>query len=451
MTTFADQAVIAIENARLLNELRQRTDDQQRTAELSESLEQQTATSEVLKVIRGRRAHLQPVFSTILRMPLAFARPPLEMSISWNGDAFHLVARITLHVPSRKAASAAPFRPSQSHPFSRLVETKQIFHIDDVAAHPGNKAMRSANRRSRELGGIRTCLGVPMVKDNKLIGALVIFRQEVRPFTDKQIALVTNFADQAVIAIENVRLLNELRQRTGNSPNRWSSRRPRRKCFRSSAALPAILSQCSNHAGEAVRICDAKFGNIYRWDGETLHLLPRTTRHLLSPNSPRVRLSSRSNPICCRPYDGDKTAVHVADLAAERDYIEDAIRRSLPQSNLAAYGHFWRPDAEGQRTNRFVLTLPPGSSSLHRQADRAGHEFRRSGRHRHREHAAAQRAAQRTADLTESLQQQTATADVLRVISRFAFDLQPVLRHHAGQGGAHFARPKYAASIAAGR
>ena len=212
---FAAQAVIAIENARLLNELRQRTTDlTERTADLTEALEQQTATSQVLRVISSSPGDIEPVFATMLENATRICDAKFGNVYLWDSDAFHLVATHNTPRAFAESRERGPFRPNPSHPFRRLVETKQIFHIADVAALPGYVERDPQIVEPVELGGIRTCLVVPMLKDNNLIGALVVFRQEVRPFNEKQIALLTNFAAQAVIAIENTRLLNELRQRT---------------------------------------------------------------------------------------------------------------------------------------------------------------------------------------------------------------------------------------------
>ena len=138
-------------------------------------------------------------------------------------------------------------------------------HITDVQADPEY----SYQRRPQVLANIRTMLGVPLLREGVPIGVLALTRSAVRPFTEKQIELITTFADQAVIAIENVRLFEAEQQRTRSSPSRWSSRRRRRRCFRLSAALPATLEPVfATMLEKAVRICDAKFGNIYRWDGE---------------------------------------------------------------------------------------------------------------------------------------------------------------------------------------
>ena len=219
LTNFAAQAVIAIENARLLNELRQRTDDLTgRTADLTEALEQQTATSEVLQVISSSPGDLEPVFDAMLEKAVRICDAAFGSIYRWKGEGFLIVA--THHnTPAafvevqRHSPYVRPRNPGSM--FARMVATKSVIHVADLAAH------QDYERRSRpvvaavELGGVRTVLAVPMLKENELIGLFTLYRQEVRPFTDKQIALVTNFAAQAVIAIENARLLNELRERTG--------------------------------------------------------------------------------------------------------------------------------------------------------------------------------------------------------------------------------------------
>jgi GAF domain-containing protein len=199
---FAAQAVIAIENARLLNELRQ-------------SLEQQTATSDVLQVISSSPGDLEPVFATMLEKAASICDATFGNIFRWDGEAFHLVA--THETPSAfaEARRLSPIHPSPTSHFGRLVATKSLVHTPDLAAEEQYvEERRSAYVEAVELGGIRTFLAVPMLKDDELIGAFGLFRQEVRPFTDKQIELVKNFAAQAVIAIENARLLKELRERT---------------------------------------------------------------------------------------------------------------------------------------------------------------------------------------------------------------------------------------------
>jgi GAF domain-containing protein len=206
---FAAQAVIAIENARLLNELRQRTTD------LTESLEQQTATSEVLQVISSSPGDLEPVFTTMLEKAARICDATFGNIYRWDGDTLHLVGTHNTPPAFAEVRRRSPIRLHLRSPVSRMLATKTTVHVADLAAEPMHAEERDpAFVLAVELGGIRTLLLVPMLKENELIGMFTLCRQEVRPFTDKQIALVANFAAQAVIAIENARLLRELHERT---------------------------------------------------------------------------------------------------------------------------------------------------------------------------------------------------------------------------------------------
>ena len=193
LSNFAAQAVIAIENTRLLNELR-------------ESLQQQTATSEVLKVISSSPGELDPVFRAMLENAVRICEAKFGRLFLVDGDRVRLMA--DLGVPAALTENTAgrdTFQPMVGGPLENLLRNKKIAHVPDIlAAYPDHPAAT--------LGGARSFIAVPMLKEDALIGLIVIYRQEVQPFTDKQIALVQNFAAQAVIAIENTRLLSELRQ-----------------------------------------------------------------------------------------------------------------------------------------------------------------------------------------------------------------------------------------------
>jgi adenylate cyclase len=206
--SFAAQAVIAIENARLLNELR-------------ESLQEQTATSEVLQVISSSPGDVQPVFAAMLEKAVRICDALFGNIQSWDGESFHIVATYNTPAALVEARRHSPIRiTSPQRPFGRMLASKMVVHIADLAAEPAYTEQRiPATVAAVELGGVWTALLVPMLKENDVIGAFTLSRQEVRPFTDKQIALVTNFAAQAVIAIENTRLLKELRERTEEVEN----------------------------------------------------------------------------------------------------------------------------------------------------------------------------------------------------------------------------------------
>ena len=203
---FAAQAVIAIENTRLLNELRQRTRD------LSEALEQQTATSEVLQIISSSPGDLVPVFNSILANARRICEAKFAHLMLYDGELFHPSAMegappafVTEFWRGPQALSAA------TGP-GRAVATKQVVHIPDMQETEGYKERDPQFVAMAELTGARAVLIVPMLKDDRVIGIFSTYRPEARPFTDKQIELVRNFAAQAVIAIENTRLLNELRE-----------------------------------------------------------------------------------------------------------------------------------------------------------------------------------------------------------------------------------------------
>jgi class 3 adenylate cyclase len=202
VTNFAAQAVIAIENTRLLTELR-------------ESLQEQTATSEVLQVISSSPGDLQPVFATMLESAVRICDANFGNIYRWDGEVLHLLASHNTPPAFAEARKHSPLRPYTETPVGRMVAHKAAFHSADITAMPGYLDRSDPGAVAAvELGGVRTILAIPMLKENEMIGSFSVYRQEVRPFTDKQIALVTNFAAQAVIAIENARLLKELRERT---------------------------------------------------------------------------------------------------------------------------------------------------------------------------------------------------------------------------------------------
>ena len=268
VTNFAAQAVIAIENTRLLNELRQRTDD------LLESLEQQTATSEVLKVISSSPGDLEPVFNAMLANATRICEATFGHLWLFEGNAFRAVA---VHgtqgfVDHMRHHPIVDLQNSPGIPLDRLARTRELVHIPDLRAD--DSYIRKATPQIValvETSGARTFVSVPMLKDGELVGAINLYRQEVRPFTDKQIELVQSFAAQAVIAIENTRLLNELRQRTDDLTEALEQQTATSEVLRVISSSPTNVQPVFDAIAEsAVRLCDGQFSFVLRFDGKVM-------------------------------------------------------------------------------------------------------------------------------------------------------------------------------------
>ena len=311
---FADQAVIAIENARLLNELKQ-------------SLEEQTAASEVLQVISSSPGDLQPVFDAMLANATRLCGATDGTLWLNENDGQMRIAALHGRLPETFRGEwgvGTVHRPRPSIPTARVFETRQPVQIIDLKEDRSYTERDPLAVASVEVGGIRSLIAVPMLKDGAVVGAMTIYRQEVRPFSEKQIELVANFASQAVIAIENARLLSELRRPTAHpTTNRWSNRPLRRRCCRSSAARLAHLQPVfAAMLEKAARLCGAKFGNIFRWDGEALHLV---ATHNTPTAFAEARTRSPLRPDQANPIGrmlATQTTVHVSDLAADARYTE---------------------------------------------------------------------------------------------------------------------------------
>jgi signal transduction histidine kinase len=389
LKNFAAQAVIAIENTRLLNELR-------------ESLEQQTATSEVLRVISSSPGDLEPVFEAMLQNSVRICEAGFGQMFLCEGDNVRLVA--TVGVPTALVEfdkRRGTFQPTPGGGLDQVIRTKQVAHIGDLTSE-------HASYPPARLGGARSYIAVPMLREGELVGAIAIYRQEVRPFTDRQIALVTNFAAQAVIAIENTRLLNELRE-----------------SLEQQTATADVLGVISSSPGElepvfqemlknAVRICDAKFGVLYRFDGAAFHFAAE-----VGTPSEYLEFNRQRGPF--QPVPGSH--LERVMLTKRMSHTPDDAASKIP--GIAAR-------LAGARTQVIVPMLKEdeliGAIVIYRQGVRPFTD---------KQIALVQNFAAQAViaientrllnELRESLRQQTATADVLKVISRSTFDLQIVL------------------------
>ena len=410
VSTFADQAVIAIENTRLFEA------EQQRTRELTESLEQQTATSEVLRVISSSPGELQPVFDAMLEKAVRICGAGFGNLWLREADGFRIAA---IHGAPREFQDFVRreplFRPSPDIGLGQIVNTKQVYQVGDARAAPtfGDK-LRIA---TIELAGARTLLGVPMLKDGEVIGVLAIYRREVRQFTDKQIELVKNFAAQAVIAIENTRLLNELRQRTTDLT----------EALEQQTATSEVLSVISSSPGRlepvfqamlenATRICGAKYGIMYRHNNgefqpaamcgvsqEVADYL--TGRGTFRPpaGSPLTEIARTKKPINISDIANEQTfaSPRASKLGGARSFLSVPM---LKDDELVGTINIYRQEVSPFTDKQIeLLTNFAAQAVIAIENTRLLNELR------------------------ESLERQTATADVLKVISRSAFDLKVVL------------------------
>jgi GAF domain-containing protein len=418
LETFADQAVIAIENVRLFQEVSDKTTKlESSNSELRDALEQQTATSEVLRVIASSPTELQPVLDTLIANAVRLSGATRGHVRQYDGE-FHRVVAHYGETPEMIATLRAnPLPPSPDLPAARALLERKPVHILDVQSETG---VHLALARQM---GTRTVLMVPLLREGIPIGSLTIWRDFVGAFNERQIELVKTFADQAVIAIENVRLFQELQARNRDLTEALEQQTATSDILRVIASSPTDVQPMLDVVAEsAARLCDATDAAIMRADGDKFWLVAsHGPNPILRPNEGRPM--TRGRHVGRAMLDG-KT-IHIHDLASPESRAEFSETRAAAHAGI-----------------RTVLVTPLlrkgvaiGAILIQRKEVRPFSEKQIKLLETFADQAVIaienvrlfNELQVRNRDLIEFLEQQTATSEILSVISSSPTDIQPVL------------------------
>jgi GAF domain-containing protein len=391
--------------------------------ELAEALERQTATSEVLQVISSTPGDLEPVFQSLLENATRVCGAQFGTMHLVEGDIVWRVAHYNVPLAYADALGTRTFRPHPESPLGQVIQTKQVAHIADLQTSPAYLEGSPVIVALSDLGGARTLVTVPMLKDAKLVGTIGVYRQEVRPFTDKQIELLDNFAKQAVIAIENVRLFEAEQSRTRELSEALKYQLATSEVLNVINRSPTNVQPVFDAICEsASRLCDAVFSVVWRYEGDLLHYA--ASHNFTSEVLDRIVGTYPKRPdrsVAAGRAILDGRIAHVPDMLADPAYAHELALAGNWRATIAVpmlcdgkpVGAISVGKAEAgpfSEQQMQLLTTFADQAVIAIENTRLLKELR-----------------QRTEDLGESLQQQTATADVLKVISRSAFDLDAVL------------------------
>jgi len=426
LQTFADQAVIAIENVRLFTELQEKNRALTHAhAQVTEALEQQTATAEVLKVISRSTFDLQPVLDTLIENAARLCASQRGVIMRRDGDSYHGVAFYNVSPELTDFIKRHPITPGRHSITARVALERRTIHVADLQADPEYRyALRDADP-------IRTELGVPIFRGDDIVGVIILHKLEVQPFTDTQIELVETFADQAVIAIENVRLFKELQERNRDLTEALEQQTATSEILRVISSSPTDVQPVFDTiVRSTVKLCDGLFSALYRFDGELIH-------HVAQHNYTPEALEAVHRVFPARPTRAlgtgrailERAVVHIPDVEGDPEYLNQALTRAIGFRS----GLFVPMRREGAPIGVIVVArADPGPFSdseialLQTFADQAVIAIENV--------RLFTELQEKNRDLTEALDQQTATSEILRVIGSSPTDVQPVFDTIARSG-----------------